>query len=126
MRRSLVVVLVALVILASAAPPAHAGHHAVGAGVVGLAAFALFAPLIIVGEVLAHAPVYSPAPAYNAPPPAYSRQTYLASAPAQSRVIQYPHGRYELRGDGVSSAYQWVWVPGAAAIPPVPPPPPSP
>src|SRR5262249_54988627 len=33
-----------------------------------------------------------------------------APASAQVRVVQYPHGRYELRGDGVTTAYQWVWV----------------
>lgn len=141
MRRALAALLVALVILASVAPPAHAGHHGyvVGPGVIGLVAFALFAPLIVAGQVLttvlppyrapvavAPAPVYAPAPAYTAPPPAYSRQTYVGTAPAQSRVVQYPHGRYELRGDGVSSAYQWVWVPAVAAVPPVPPPPPAP
>jgi hypothetical protein len=36
-------------------------------------------------------------------------------------VIQYPHGRYELRGDGVTTAYTWVWIPN----PPPPPPPPA-
>jgi hypothetical protein len=32
-------------------------------------------------------------------------------------VVQYPHGRHELRGDGVTVAYHWVWIP---AIPPPP------
>jgi hypothetical protein len=35
------------------------------------------------------------------------------------RVVEYPHGRYELRGDGVTTPYVWVWVPN-------PPPPPAP
>ena len=43
---------------------------------------------------------------------------------AQGNVVYYPHGRYELRGDGVYTAYQWVWIPSAAAVPAVPPPPP--
>ncbi len=70
---------------------------------------------------------YAPPPTYSAPPPAYSappvygRQAYAAPAPAQPTVIQYPHGRYELRGDGIATAYQWVWIPN----PPLPPPPPA-
>jgi hypothetical protein len=147
MRRILAVLLVAVVLVASTAPAAHAGGHGPGRGVIGLAAFALFAPLFIVGEVLAHtvprvvvapapvyyqpayqpAPVYqAPAPAYYPPPPAYSAppayQAYAAPAPAQPRVIQYPHGRYVLRGDGAVTAYHWVWIPN----PPIPPPPAAP
>src|SRR3989441_13217312 len=37
-------------------------------------------------------------------------------------VVEYPHGRYELRGDGVTAPYTWVWIPN----PPPPPPPPAP
>jgi hypothetical protein len=33
-------------------------------------------------------------------------------------VVDYPTGRYELRGDGVTSAYQWVWIPKPPAGPP--------
>ena len=36
------------------------------------------------------------------------------------RVLQYPHGRYELRGDGLTSPYVWVWVPNPPPPPPVP------
>ena len=66
---------------------------------------------------------YAPAPAYSAPPPAYSappayvRQTYAAPAPAQPRVIQYPGGRYELHGDGIATAYEWVWIPNPTNLP---------
>ena len=152
MRRILTVLIVAVFLVASAAPAAHAGGHGPGRGVIGLAAFAIFAPFIIVGEVLAHAvprvvvapapvyypppplyqapaPVYyAPAPVYYAPPPAYStppayvHQAYAGPASAQAMVIQYPHGRYVLRGDGVATAYQWVWIPN----PPIPPPPAGP
>jgi len=145
MRRILAVLLVAVFLVGSAAPAAHAGGHGPGRNVIGLAAFALFAPFIIVGEVLAHtvprvvvapapvyyppAPVYqTPAPVYYSPPPAYSaapayvHRAYAAPAPAQPRVILYPHGRYVLRGDGAVTAYQWVWIPN----PPIPPPPAAP
>jgi hypothetical protein len=141
MRRILAGLLVATLVVTFAAPAADArGGHGPGNVVIGLAAFALFAPLVIVGEVLAHTvpylapavvvappPVYyAPAPTYYAPTPVYStpppvaRSTY-AAAPAQPTVVQYPHGRHVLRGDGVTTAYQWVWIPN----PPPPPPPPA-
>jgi len=149
MRRLLAVLLVAVFLVASAAPAAHAGGHGPGRAVIGLAAFAIFAPFIIVEEVLAHAvprvvvapaPVYyppapiyqAPAPVYYAPPPAYSappayvRQAYAGPASAQQRVIQYPHGRYVLRGVGVGTAYQWVWIPNPPSPPPPAGPPPAP
>src|SRR5437867_2419595 len=39
--------------------------------------------------------------------------------PPMPSVVQYPHGRYELRGDGTTVPYTWVWIPN----PPPPPPP---
>jgi len=45
-------------------------------------------------------------------------------------LIEYPTGWYQLRGDGMTTPYVWVWIPKAppapmpAMIPPVPPPPP--
>ena len=64
---------------------------------------------------------YAPAPAYiptlsaPAPPPP-------PPAPPTPSVVEHPGGRYELRGDGVSTPYTWVWVPNP---PPAPPPPPA-
>ena len=145
MRRMLALLLLVTCVVALAPPAAHAGGHGAARAAIGLATFAIFAPFIIVGEILALAvppyrapavvvapppvyyappPVYyAPAPAYSAPPPTYSaspptysaspvyvRQTYAAPAPAQPSVIQYPGGRYELRGDGIATAYQWVWI----------------
>ena len=51
-------------------------------------------------------------------------------APVPS-VVEYPTGWYQLRGDGVTTSYVWVWIPKPppapsqppAVIPPVPPPP---
>lgn len=43
-------------------------------------------------------------------------------------VVNYPTGRYELRGDGITLPYYWAWVPAQAYIaapvgsPPPPPP----
>jgi hypothetical protein len=133
MRRVLAVLLVTTFVVATAAPAAHAGGHGVARVAIGLAAFAIFAPLIIVGEALAQiapypapAIVVAPPSAYYAPPPAYSAPapTYSAlPAPLVQREVVYPHGKYVLYGDGVRQAWQWVWVPAVPAVPPPPPPP---
>jgi Domain of unknown function (DUF4124) len=60
---------------------------------------------------------YDPPVAYG-PPPAPAPITTLAVAPTRPSMIEYPTGRYELRGDGISTPYVWVWIPN-------PPPPPS-
>jgi len=143
MRRSVTVLVIAVFLVAGTAPAAHAGGHGPGREMLGLAAFVLFAPFIIAGEVLAHTvpravvapvPVYAPGPVYQAPPvyysappvssapPAYTYQAYAAPASAHPRVVQYPHGRFVLQGDGIVTAYRWVWIPN----PPIPPPPAGP
>ena len=58
-------------------------------------------------------------------PRAYANPAYIAPAPVQPRVVQYPHGRYVLRGDGITTAYQWVWIPNPPSAPPAAPPAPS-
>ena len=152
MRRILAVLLVVTCVVALASPAAHAGGHGAARVAIELATFALFAPFIIVGEVLApavppyRAPAvvvappplyYAPAPTYYAGPPAYgapaaytaapgsANQAYNAPAPVQPRVVQYPHGRYVLQGDGITTAYQWVWIPNPPSVPPAAPPAPS-
>lgn len=64
-------------------------------------------------------------PAYAAPPPVYMSapvgypSAAVFSPPsAMPRVVEYPTGRYELRGDGVTSPYVWVWIPNPPAAPP--------
>lgn len=66
--------------------------------------------------------VYAPPPAAYYPPPAYYAQpaaqvAYAAPAPPVRNEVVYPHGRYVLRGDGVTSSYQWVWIANAADAP---------
>ena len=39
-------------------------------------------------------------------------------APPTSNVAEFPTGRYELRGDGVSTPYTWVWIPNPPTSPP--------
>jgi hypothetical protein len=68
------------------------------------------------------APLYDPATAYD-PSLGYRSPggQVSTSAPDPSptpSVIQYPTGRYELRGDGADAPYAWVWIPN----PPPPPP----
>jgi len=144
MSRILAMPLVVVLLVASVPTTADAGGHGPGRGLVGLATFALFAPFIIAGEVLAHtvprvvvapapvyyppAPVYQAPPVYYSPPPvysapaAYARPANVPPVPTQPRVILYPHGRYVLQGDGVVTAYRWVWIPNPPVGPPPPPP----
>src|SRR5258708_6454042 len=73
--------------------------------------------------------VYDPGPTY-ALAPAYDPAVYgpgvggtlaLASpAPPTPSVIQYPTGRWELRGDGLTIPYRWVWIPNPPTAPPSP------
>jgi hypothetical protein len=59
----------------------------------------------------------------------------MLAAPTAT-VVQYPTGRYELRGDGITAPYYWLWIPApvvvaapgpvvAPPLPPAPPPPPA-
>jgi hypothetical protein len=60
--------------------------------------------------------VYDP-PALDTPPvPA------APSPPPTPNVVQYPTGRYELRGDGLTTPYIWVWIPNPPPPPPTAPP----
>jgi hypothetical protein len=57
---------------------------------------------------------------YTAPPiPAVPSGPEPSPAPT---VIEYPTGRYELRGDGASTPYSWVWIPNPPPAPPAEPP----
>jgi hypothetical protein len=41
-----------------------------------------------------------------------------AAAPSPQGVVEYEGGRYELRGDGMTVAYRWVWIPSPPSGPP--------
>jgi hypothetical protein len=70
-------------------------------------------------------PVYiAPQFVYQAPPPA-AYYPSAPSAPPGPRVVEFPTGHYELRGDGVATPYSWVWVPKPPSAPPGAPPVPS-
>ena len=123
MRRLMEVVLVAVLVVGVTVPAAQAGT---GTNVaLGLASFAVFNQLV--GGVFHARPVYArPVVVYSSPPPVYSVPATVVTVPSppppSPTVVHYPHGRYELRGDGVTQPYLWVWIPN----PPPPPPPPAP
>jgi len=67
-------------------------------------------PPVIVAPPAVIAPIYAfPAPVVIAAPP---------PPPAAPTVVEYPHGRYELRGDGIRVPYTWVWIPNPPPAPP--------
>jgi hypothetical protein len=92
------------------------------------------APSVVVASpvVVTPLPVYAPPVFYGPPPvppqpPAYAPTAYPpVAASSMPRVVEFPTGRYELRGDGVYAPYVWVWIPNPPAAPPPPPPPTAP
>lgn len=125
--RHLVACAVLVALLAGLAPPAGAGASTDIA--LGLASFAVFtqvvAPFLRPDTVVRRREVIyhqHPTVVYAAPPPVVVQAPPpLAPPPPQPTVVQYPHGRYELRLEGPQ--YVWVWIP---TVPPPPPPPPPP
>jgi hypothetical protein len=101
-----------------------------GVGVVAAAPFVYGAPYYYPSDYYPP-PAYYP-PAYYDPPVSYnapasyraqpSGTVAVAPAPPQapptSNVVEFPTGRYELRGDGVSTPYTWVWIPNPPTSPP--------
>jgi hypothetical protein len=69
-----------------------------------------------------YAPQYY-APQYYAPasPPPAGGAISLASPPPAPSIVAFPGGHYELRGDGATAPYQWVWIPNPPSAPPAPP-----
>jgi len=128
MRRVIAVFALAATLLGVSAPAAQAGTSTDIA--LGLASFAvfnqvvgpLFHPAHVGGyherEVVYRTVVREPQVIYAPPAPV----VYAAPAPPAPypTVVQYPHGRYELRLQG--ARYVWVWIP---AVPPPPPAPPQ-
>ena len=120
MRRITALVVGLALMVGVAVPAAHAGTATNVA--LGLASFAVFNQ--VVGGL------FHPRPAYARPvvverPVVYTQPVIYTQPAAYQTVIQYPHGRYELHGDGVYTAYRWVWIP-VALLPPPPPPAPPP
>jgi len=124
-RRIVAFALALVLVVGLTAPAAYAGGGTATNVALGLASFAVFNQLF--GGFAFARPVYV-TPVYAAPAypvyverPVYYQQVYVpppAAPPTYQTVVQYPHGRYELRGDGIQTPYQWVWIPN----PPPPPP----
>jgi len=142
MRRILALVLAATLLISLTAPVAEAGGSTATNVALGLASFAVFNQLVggfyypryAYATPAYYYPTYPAYPTYAAYPayPSYSTVVYVqapapAPAPAQqyANVVQYPHGRYELRGDGIRTPYQWVWIPNPPPPPPAAPPAPK-
>src|SRR5262245_12221978 len=60
---------------------------------------------------------YFPNPT-NSPPTVLVEPATTFEPPPIEREVVYPHGKYVLRGDGVSESWHWVWVPAPAPQPP--------
>ena len=142
MKKIIAVAALVLTLAGMAPTPAQAGGAAASAAL-GLASFAvfnqlvfgLFTPRVWATTTVYGGPyyggyyyggyyppvVYAPPAAYYPPPTYYAQPAaqvaYAAPAPPVQNEVVYPHGRYVLRGDGVTSAYQWVWIANPAAAP---------
>jgi hypothetical protein len=133
MKRLLAVVVLATLLVGLAPVAAHAHGHGVVGAALALGAFAVLSPFLVLSALaqpfyVPPPPVY-PAPAAYASAPAYPVGAYVVASrpsaarlPAVRREVVYAHGRHVLLGDGVTSAYQWVWVPNPPAGAPPPPP----
>jgi len=116
MKKTISVLVVCALLLAVSPVAAHA-HGAVAAALA-LGAFATFG-LLATAPVWAYPHYAYPAPAYYGPPAYYApAPSYAPPAPPLiNREVVYPHGKHVLYGDGVTTAYQWVWVPSPPAPP---------
>jgi hypothetical protein len=126
MRRLIALSLAVALVVGLVAPAARAGTATDVA--LGLASFAVFNQLA--GPFLSPRPVYARLhPVVVQRPVVVERPVYYAQPvvvhplppPTYQTVIQYPNGRYELRGDGIRTAYHWVWIPNVPLPPPPPP-----
>jgi hypothetical protein len=146
MRRVAAVVLVMVLTLTVVVPPVEACGECVALGLASFVVFtslvsALATPRVVYATPAYYASAYYPPYGYRAgygpagpyavaPYPTAYYPTYravypyaAATAPVAwtgSRVVQYAHGRHELRGDGVSVPYSWVWIPSVPAPAPAP------
>lgn len=75
-------------------------------------------PAVYTPTIYSDPPVsYVPAPAVYSSPPGGTVSIAPAPAPMPT-VVQFSTGRYELRGDGGTTPYTWVWIPNPPTAPP--------
>jgi len=108
----------------SSMPPRFSKHgRGTGGYLIGGYAAPLYYGSTLGDPLLYDTSAYAPAPVYT-PPPVYVpvmipvASSALSAAPVRPSEIEFPEGRYVLRGDGVSSPYNWVWIPNAPTAPP--------
>jgi hypothetical protein len=84
------------------------------------------APVVDVSTVVHASPIVyvSPTVVVATPPPSAVAPA-AEPLPPLPTVVEHPTGRYELRGDGVTTPYVWVWIPNPPPGPPVAPTPTS-
>ena len=66
----------------------------------------VYQPIVVYSQPSEYAPSPSPSPSME------------LGLPPMPSVIPYPDGRYVLMGDGINSAYRWVWIPNPPSAPP--------
>ena len=111
-------------------PPAPAGfpeHHRGLAGR-GFKGHGHGSVIVGSGPVVVYSPGYAPGYVVDsyADPSPYAAPQYAPPAPTVAAappppaptVVEHEAGRYELRGDGLTVPYRWVWVPNPPAAPP--------
>lgn len=96
--------------------------------------FNSFGTVFVYGAPYAYWP-YDDMSLYSQPPVYYQPPTYVMAytppvnntlslsppPPPTPSVVEFPTGRYELRGDGTTESYRWVWIPKPPTAPPVEP-----
>ncbi len=127
MRRLIALILVSALTVGFAAPAAYAGGNTAQNVALGLASFAVFNQLV--GPLLHPRPAYArPVYVVEPPPVVYATPPQVVVVqpppPPAPTVVYYPHGRYELRANGIQ--YYWVWIPNPPPPPAMPPPPAAP
>jgi len=83
-----------------------------------------FVPFVAAAPPVIVAP--PPTVLFTPPPVVYVQPPRVVTVmppppPPMPSVIEYPNGRYELRGDGITTPYTWVWIPKPPPPPPAPP-----
>ena len=102
------------------APKHHHGHHHGGfAPFLGTSGFIGGSSVIVTAPALPV--VVETSPVVYAPPPMWAPAAPVAlPAPAtlpMPTLVDHPSGWYQLRGDGATTPYTWVWIPKPPASP---------
>jgi hypothetical protein len=118
--RKVQALMVASVIALGTATPARALAGSATDVALGLSAFAVFNQLWpqLTGPRSVSGPQYPGVIAPVVAPGVPAAGVMAAPTLTYPTTIAYPHGHYELRGNGVTIPYYWVWVP---TVPPAPP-----